>query len=75
MSEKIELKENTKRKSTAEEMHERIMSNRNKILEHFTQAYVAETGLRLDEIELIQEQRANNKIVWYFQKRKLIEEI
>lgn len=61
------------KQKSSKELTEMILKKRCQILEHFTQAYVAETGLGLSDIELVEELRANNKVVWYFQKKQIIE--
>jgi len=47
----------------------KVQKAHSKILEDFCQAYLAQTGAKPSEIELVQ-QIGPDKVVWYFQKRK-----
>ena len=49
-----------------------LMEQRNEILEKFTEAYLAETGLKPSEAELVSRVDDKGKFVMYFRKREII---
>jgi len=66
---RIEQKEiiNMYSKKIKEYLNE-INMNRYKILEDFTKAYIAESGLKPSDIELVEEKRGLN-VVYYFKRK------
>lgn len=48
-----------------------VASKRFQILEDFTKAYVAETGLHPSECEMVEWRKSQTEIVWFFRKKTI----
>jgi len=58
---------------TVEEAMKKILSEKNKIIEAFAKAYLAESGLLPSQVELVCKQVTENNIienVYYFRKKE-----
>lgn len=51
-----------------DEVVREVIGNKDKVLEDFARAYIAETGLMPSEIEMVQQDRGR-EFVWFFRRK------